>query len=138
MDAGVLRPAVERTDLYIGGKPAKYLWVGALFLSDGLVSPALSQLRVEFDYPTYDQYLPAIYRNQAGCDEFLVRLLSLYASFNQEIEGEIGSISALFDPQATPTRFLAWLAGCLGLDLDANWDEGKQRRVIAEIFRLSG
>ena len=26
----------------------------------------------------------AIYRNQAGCDEFLLRLLSLYASFNQD------------------------------------------------------
>jgi len=131
-------PGVDRTDLYIGGKPTKYLWVGALFLSGGLASPALSQLRVEFDYPTYDQYLPAIYRNQAGCEEFLVRLLSLYASFNQEVEGEIGSIPALFDPKAAPARFLAWLAGCLGLDLDANWDEKKQRRIIAEIFRLSG
>lgn len=131
-------PSVERTDLYIGDKSAKYLWLGALFLSDGLASPALSQLRVEFDYPTYDQYLPAIYRNQAGCDEFLVRLLSLYASFNQEVEGEIGSMPALFDPKAAPARFLAWLAGCLGLDLDENWDEQEQRRVIAEIFRLSG
>ncbi len=131
-------PGVERTDLYIGGKSAKYLWVGALFLSDGLASPALWQLRAEFDYPTYDQYLPAIYRNQACPDEFLVRLLSLYASFNQEVESEIGSIPALFDPKAAPARFLSWLAGCLGLDLDTNWDEEKQRRIIGEIFRLSG
>ena len=29
--------------------------MGVLFFSDGLASPALSQLRVEFDYPTYDR-----------------------------------------------------------------------------------
>jgi phage tail-like protein len=125
-------------DLYIGGKEAKYLWLGALFLSDGSAGPVLKQLRVEFDYPTYDQFLPAIYRNQANCGEFLLRLLSLFESFNQEVEDEIAGIAALFDPQAVPAKFLAWLAGCLGLDLDQNWDEHKQRRIIAEIFRLSG
>lgn len=129
---------VDVTDIYIGGKEARYLWVGALFFSDGTASPALSQLRVEFDYPTYDQDLPAIYRDQANCDEFLLRLLSLFASFNGEVEGEIAGIPALFDPQAAPMKFLAWLAGCLGLDLDENWNEENQRRIVAEIFRLSG
>jgi phage tail-like protein len=112
--------------------------VGVSFFTNGLASPALSQLRVEFDYPTYDRYLPAIYRNDAGCTEFLRRLLSLYASFNEEIEGKIAAIPALFDPKASPTNFLAWLAGCLGLDLDNNWDEQKQRRIIAQFFALSG
>ena len=128
---------VDITDLYIGGKETKYLWIGALFLSDGSASPALSQMRVEFDYPAYDQYLPAIYRDQPECDEFLLRLLSLFESFNMEVEGEIASLSSLFDPKAAPAKFLAWLAGCLGLDLDENWDEQTQRRLIAEIFRLS-
>lgn len=131
-------PNVDITDLYIGGKEAKYLWVGALFLSNGTATPALSQLRVEFDYPTYDQYLPAIYRDQADCGEFLLRLLSLFESFNEEVEDEIAAVPALFDPKAAPARFLVWLAGCLGLELDQNWDEQKQRRIIAEIFRLSG
>lgn len=133
-----LTPNADITDLYIGGKEAKYLWVGALFLSDGTASPVLKQLRVEFDYPTYIQYLPAIYRNQADCNEFLLRLLSLFESFNQEVEDEIAAIAALFDARAVPTKFLVWLAGCLGLELDENWNEEKQRRIIAEIFRLSG
>ncbi len=139
-------PNVDVTDLFIGSngtkskgnKTAKYLWVGALFSSDGVTSPALRQLRVEFDYPTYDQYLPAIYRDQADCGQFLLRLLSLFESFNEEVEDEIAAIPALFDPKAAPANFLVWLAGLLGLELDQNWDEQKQRRIIGEIFRLSG
>lgn len=128
---------VDLADLYIGSKEAKYLWVGALFSSDGTATPVLKQMRVEFDYPTYDRYLPAIYRNQATCGDFLVRLLSLCASFNEEVEDKIGALAALFDPKAAPKEFLAWLAGCVGLELDENWDEQKQRTMIAEFFRLS-
>src|SRR5262249_23193126 len=103
-------PNVDISDLFIAGKREKckkkkdvnYLWIGALFSSDGAASPVLSQLRVEFDYPTYDQYLPAIYRDPAACGEFLLRLLSLFESFNQEVEDEIAAIPALFDPKAAP------------------------------------
>jgi DNA-binding beta-propeller fold protein YncE len=82
----------DLTDLFIGGHKAKYLWVGALFSGDGTATAELHQLRVEYDHPTYDHYLPAIYRNeethptapfstargnQPKCGQFLVRLLSL-------------------------------------------------------------
>jgi phage tail-like protein len=129
---------LDVTDLYIGGAKAKYLWVGALFSGDGTVTPTVRQLRVEFDYPTYEQYLPAVYRNNANCGEFLARLLSLFESFFSGVEYEIDSLPALFDPHATPKSFLAWLAGCLGLELDDNWDEEKQRQITARIFELSG
>ena len=129
---------LDVTDLYVGAAEAKYLWVGALFSGDGKATPAVSQLRAEFDHATYDQYLPAIYRNEANCGDFLVRLLSLFESFFGEAEGEIESLPALFDPKAAPKGFLSWLAGWLGLDLDGNWDEQEQRRIIAEIFRMSG
>ena len=116
----------------------KYLWVGALFSGDGTASPELSQLRVEFDYPSYAQYLPAIYRNNAACNQFLDRLLSLFESFFSGVEYEIDALPALFDPAAVPKGFLAWLAGCLGLNLDDNWTEQKKREIIAHIFELSG
>ncbi|HYB76586.1 MAG TPA: phage tail protein [Candidatus Bathyarchaeia archaeon] len=129
---------LDVAELFIGGPKAKYLWIGALFSGDGTVSPDVRQLRVEFDYPGYDEHLPAIYRNTANCKEFLARLLSLFESLFSEVEYKIGSLAALFDPRATPKSFLAWLAGCLGLDLDDNWDEQKQRQIIARIFKLSG
>jgi len=128
----------DLTDVYIGGKEAKYLWIGVLFVSNGTAaSPALSQLRVEFDHPIYDQYLPAIFRDRKDCDEFLPRLLSLFESFNAEVESEINLVPALFDPNAAPSRFLPWLAGILGFELDENWSEEKQRELTSGIFRLS-
>jgi phage tail-like protein len=146
-------PGIDITDVFIGGPKLKYLWVGALLSGDGSVTPRLTQLRVEYDHTTYDQYLPAIYRNteknccptppgpsadQATCAQFLVRLLSLFESFFAGVQHEIGGLPALFDPYAVRPSFLAWLAGCLGFDLDSNWDEETQRRITAEIFRLSG
>ena len=129
---------LDVTDLYIGGSKKKYLWVGAQFSGDGSASPRVRQLRVEFDYPNYLPYLPAVYRNNADCDEFLLRLLSLFESFFSGIEGEIHSLDALFDPAAAPGRFLVWLAGCMGLSLDENWSEKTQREIIERIFALSG
>jgi phage tail-like protein len=144
---------VDATDLFIGGAKAKYLWVGALFSGDGTATARLRQLHVEYDHATYEQYLPAIYRDrekrstasvsgaagsQAKCGQFLARLLSLFESFFGGVEFEIGSLPALFDPHAVPQSFLPWLAGCMGLDLDDKWDEQKQREIIAMIFRLSG
>jgi phage tail-like protein len=146
-------PSVDITDLFIGGPKLKYLWVGALLSGNGAVTPRLHQLRVEYDHPTYDRYLPAIYRNTeksccptppgASADQpkhaqFLVRLLSLFESFFGGIQHEIDGLPVLFDPEAVRHTFLAWLAGCLGFELDAKWNDEAQRRITAEIFRLSG
>jgi len=150
----IYTPNSDATDIFIGGLRAKYLWVGALLSGEGTATAHLHQLRVEFDRTTYDQHLPAIYRDpeptrisrsasspprkRPPCDQFLVRLLSLFESFFAGVELEIKSLPALFDPFATPKSFLPWLAGCMGLQLDDRWDEQEQRRIIAEIFRISG
>jgi phage tail-like protein len=144
----------DLTNLFIGGEKAKYLWVGALFSGDGTATARLHQLRVEYDHQTYDQYLPAIYREKEErasffstfdlgvkppkCEQFLIRLLSLFENFFGGVEHEIRSLPKLFDPFAAPKAFLPWLAGCMGLQIDEKWDEEKQRRIIADIFRLSG
>lgn len=134
---------LDITELFIGAPPGsdprtKFLWVGALFSGDGTASPRLENLRVEFDYPSYSELLPAVYRDTENCGQFLERLLALFESFFSHVEGEIESLPALFDPKAAPKDFLPWLAGGLGLDLDENWTEETQRRIIARIFELSG
>jgi phage tail-like protein len=150
----IYRANADLTDLFIGGEKAKYLWVGALLSGDGTATVRLHQLRVEYDHQTYDQFLPAIYHDKQErtsffaafdpgvkppkCEQFLIRLLSLFESFFGGVEDEIRSLPKLFDPFAAPKSFLAWLAGCMGLQLDEKWNEEKQRRIIAEIFRLSG
>lgn len=129
---------IDLTDIYLGGAAKQYLWVGVLFSGDGTGSPQLWQLRVEYDWPTYDSYLPAIYRAPGQCGDFLPRLLSLFQSFYAGIEYEIGAVAALFDPAAVRPSFLPWLAGCLGLDLDQSWSSARQRAVLAQIFDYYG
>ena len=129
---------IDLTDIYLRGAPKQYLWVGALFTGDGSSTPRLSQLRLEYDWPTYDAYLPAIYRSPDKCGDFLPRLLALVQSFYAGIEYEIGALAALFDPEAAPPSFLPWLAGCLGLDLEQSWSVAKQRKILAGIFEYYG
>ena len=129
--------APDVTDLYIGGEPASSLWIGAEFAGDGRVSPALADVRIEFDHDGYMPYLPALYRNDATCGDFLPRLLSLFESFLSEVEWKIDELPSLFDPAAAPTEFLDWLGGWFGFELDEGWDDARRRRSIAEAFALS-
>lgn len=126
------------SDLYIGGDPATYLWVGALFSGRGRATPIVSQLRVEFDHESYLGQLPAIYQGDTRCAGFLLRFLSLFETFFGEVEESIDDLSLLFDPFAAPKEFLSWLAEWLALDLNENWDEQMQRRVIASAFEMYG
>lgn len=129
---------IDLTDIYLSGGPKKYLWVGALLTGDGTNTPRLNQLRLEYDWPTYEAYLPAIYRNPGGCGDFLPRLLALFQSFYSGIEYEIGALAALFDPAAVRPSFLPWLAGCLGLDLEQVWGVDKRREILSRIFAYYG
>ena len=129
-------PATDLDDIYVGCKPATYLWVGAQFSGDGAATPVLSQIRVQFDRDSYLGDLPAIYRNDVQCGDFLLRLLSLFESVYQDVEGEIDALPVLFDAKATPEAFLRWLAEWLGLELDDNWTAAKQRQILGAIFEL--
>lgn len=127
-------PYLDVNDLFIGGAPAAFLWVGVLFESEGRTTPVVSQMRVEFNHRSYLEDLPAIYRNNDGGSDFLLRFVSLFETFFGGIEGEIDGLSRLFDPQAAPRQLLPWLAGWLALEPDENRDEKRQRNAIAIAF----
>lgn len=120
----------------IPGAPQDYAWIGAEFSSEGLASPVLSQIRIDFDHQTYLQYLPAIYQEDARAREFLARFLTLFESLFDDVEGEIADLALLFDPEAAPAEFLAWLGGWLALEARDEWDEAEKRRAIAEAFEV--
>ncbi len=128
-------PFAGVADLFIGGKPSRYLWVGAMFSGDGLATPVLTQLRAEYDHQGYLNTLPAIYRNDT-CGDFLLRFLSLFETFYNDVEAGIENLSALFDSAAVPKEFLHWLAGWFALELREEWSEQKQREVIASAFQM--
>jgi phage tail-like protein len=126
------------TDGLIGGEAKQHIWVGVEFGGEGLTTPAISQLTLEYDHEGYLQYFPAIYRDDPIKRAFLERFLALYESFFDDTEQLIRSLSLLFDSQSAPLEFLDWLAGWLALDLDERWSEEKKRRALATAFELYG
>ncbi|RUR74501.1 phage tail protein [Chlorogloeopsis fritschii PCC 9212] len=114
------------------GEAKQYLWVGVHFTGEGKASPRLEQIRVQFDYDSYSQYLPAIYRENPAYRQTLEQLLSLFESGFTDVEAAIASLSQYFDAQAIPTQWLPWLASWLALQLDENAPEPKQRQAIAQ------
>lgn len=113
------------------GEARRYLWIGVHFTGEGKASPHLEQIRVQFDYDSYSQYLPAIYRENPAYRQTLEQLLSLFESGFTDVEAAIASLSQYFDVQAIPSQWLPWLAGWLALQLDENFAELKQRQAIA-------
>lgn len=128
----------DLVDLFIGGSPARYLWVGGVLWSDGRSTPVITQMRIEFDHQTYLEHLPAIYDAESTCSDFLLRLLSLLEAMFGSVESEIADLSRLFDVDGVPHEFLGWLAGWLSLDLNEDWDDAKKRDLIRRAFSLYG
>ena len=80
----------------------------------------------------YLRYLPEIY----SYDELMGRFLMLFESFWSPIETQIDAASYYFDAHLTPDRFLPWLAGWVGLELDESLPFDRQRRLIRAAIRL--
>jgi phage tail-like protein len=127
---------LDVTDGLIGWPTKSYIWVGAAFSGEGLSTPAVSQMSVEYNHQGYLSYLPAIYREDPLKRAFLQDFLALYESFFDDTEQRIRGLNSLFDTKSAPAEFLGWLAGWLALDLDEHWTEEKKRTAIATVFDL--
>ena len=126
--------ALDAPETLVGGAVGDELWLGLTFAGEGFTTPALEQIRVDFDHETLLQYLPALYVRDAASADVLARWLTLFQGTFEVTQAGIESLARLFDPAAAPAEWLPWLAGWLGLDLPDAWDEGRRRRAIAEAF----
>jgi phage tail-like protein len=95
----------------------------------------------------YLEYLPAIFHADPTEDpaqpaeaSYLGQFLLPFEEVLTGFEDLLSVIDRYFTPALTPSDadqdFLTWLAGWVALVLDENWDETKQRRLIAEAVRL--
>ncbi len=80
----------------------------------------------------YLRRLPALYER----DELMGRLLMLFESFWEPIEGQIDQLPYTFDPRTAPPDLLPWLASWLDLVLDPRWPESKRRRLLRSAVHL--
>ena len=126
--------APDATETLVQGAFGDEVWLGLVFTGESLSSPALEQIRIDFDHETLLQYLPALYVREAESADLLARWLTLFESMFDGTQTGIDGLPLLFDPAAVPADWLAWLAGWLALELPETWSEGERRRAIAEAF----
>jgi phage tail-like protein len=76
--------------------------------------------------------LPAVYQE----DDFTQRFTSALDSVLAPLPSTLDNLVAYLDPRLTPTDFLEWLAGWVGVVLDENWPLERERTFVAEAVEL--
>lgn len=131
----------DELDILILEPPAHALWVGGILHSDGMSSPSIHQIRVDFGPSAYLDNLPSIYGQQEYRD-FMERFLALTESVLGSLDTSIDGLPQLFDVGASPAggfpSWLNWLAGWLDFELSETWLEDEARQALAQAFELYG
>jgi phage tail-like protein len=134
--------AIPRDELeaVITSPPALQLWVGGLVRGNGVATPSISQMRVDYGRDTYLKHLPAIYRRNAASRDLLERFLALTQSGIGNVRSEIENLPRLFDPFAAPgsgyPSWLGWLSDWLAWLTNQHWSEHQTRVYLSEAFSL--
>ncbi len=105
----------------------------------GRTTPRLHALRVYYPRFSYlEEYLPAVYREDAVSASFLERYLANVEGTYTTLEGRIERVETLFDSRSAPAEYLDWLAAWFGTSLDFTWREQTRRLFLAhapQMFR---
>ena len=91
----------------------------------------------------YLAHLPRVFGEDPFAGRFLLAFEAVLSGLPDRpgLQQQIDGIADLFDPATTRDDFLPWLAGWVGLTLQANWDVPTRRAFIREIvplYRLRG
>jgi phage tail-like protein len=81
--------------------------------------------------------LPSLYQE----DKLAQRFMSAFDVAMAPIFCTLDNLDAYFDPYLAPADFLTWLGTWVGLRLDENWSDDKQRALVAGaagLFRWRG
>ena len=123
-------PVVNPADALFFGARGRYLWLRVEWLGSENATPTIRRMRVHFPRETLLNYLPSVYREEAGSRDFLERYLALFGTLFDSVESRIDDMAAQFDPGIVQGRQLRWLASWLGLTCDDHWSDDWVRRLI--------
>jgi phage tail-like protein len=108
---------------------------------DGMATPLVRRIRLDFPRATSIDLLPAIYRADADAADFTARFLALFDASIAELDAAIDRAPALLDAGGVPDDVLPWLGSFLGLVFDPAWDPQRRRAIleaVPELYRLRG
>jgi phage tail-like protein len=130
--------APDAAETLVSGSPGDEVWLALAFSSEGLASPVLHQIRLDFAHDTYLEHLPALYQRDPASRDVLARWLTVFESLFDDVQDEIDEVPRLFDPDAAPSAWLSWLAGWLALDVPEKWPDERRRQAVSDGFARSG
>jgi phage tail-like protein len=123
-------------DSLLSDAQGRYLALRITLGGEGTASPRLRRIKITYPHESYLRYLPAIYQEDPIGRDITDRFMSLFESFNMDMEEEIRSITRLFDPLSTRKDFLPWLASWFGIVQDENWPEQRFREFLSRSYSL--
>lgn len=131
----------ETLEAPVGPGLGRYLWLRLELRGTTRATPKLRAVRVE--HPGHDllRRLPRTYSRDPETASFLFRYLAIAAGLLGDAERRADARDVLLDPDAAPASVLPWLAGLVGMTLDARWSERARRTLVREaacLFRKRG
>jgi phage tail-like protein len=130
------------TDFLIRQPPGRYLYVRMRLESrDGVSTPRVRRMRLDFPRATSIDLLPAIYRQESDAADFTERFVALFDANIADLDAAIERAPALLDVGGVPDDVLSWLGRFLGLALDPAWEPERRRAIlhaIPELYRRRG
>ncbi len=127
---------LEEWDCLVRSQPGRYLWLRLALRGDGDHTPIIRLIHIDYPRNSSLRFLPAVFREDQLSAEFMGRFLSIFDLVFGQFGDTITHIARYFDPLATPSDFLPWLASWLGIILEQYWPLEKQRELVAKAHRL--
>jgi phage tail-like protein len=125
-------------DCLVMSGPGRYLWLRLQLSSNGISTPCLEWVKIEFPRISLRRYLPAAFGEDPKGAQFTDRFLSIFDTTLRNIEKEIDNQARNFDPLSAPSTkpkgaavdFLTWLASWVGVSLDRQLPEQTRRNLL--------
>jgi phage tail-like protein len=128
-------------DFVIDQPPGRYLFVRLRLTGDGLQTPIVRRIRLDFPRQTSFDRLPAVYHDNPVAVNFGERFLSLFDAAIEDIDQVVERYPALLDVDGVPQELLPWLGTFLGVAMDAAWSPEQRRAIlkaIPDLYRRRG
>ncbi|MBP0979314.1 MAG: hypothetical protein J6C55_01555 [Oscillospiraceae bacterium] len=125
-------------DILLLGLEGRYLWL-ALEIKYATLNynfeqqESLNNILVYFPGDSLIKYLPEIYKKNK--DNFFERYLAIFSSMNKDYQRKVDSVCDLIDIDKTSDSALILLSQWLGLDINGNFLNNNQLRILIKNAR---
>jgi phage tail-like protein len=124
------------TDFLIDQPPGRYLFVRLRLIGNGIETPSVLRIRLDFPRATSLDFLPGIYRENPEAEDFTERFLAIFDASVKDLDRKIERYPALLNIDKVHKDVLPWLAGFFDICLNSNWETEKKRKILSNIPEL--